>query len=109
MAEKLAKGIVGVMYFIWEQSNKTLPPQIIVPVTFTLTLHAFDFLQKSDDPEATRDVLGDAVEKAIAGIMGKFGVAPDQIQQIIEQQRAKVGAAKPKPAAPAPQPGLLKE
>jgi hypothetical protein len=101
MAEKLAKGIVGVMYFIWEQSNKTLPPQIIVPVTFTLTLHAFDFLQKSDDPEATRDVLGDAVEKAIAGIMGKFGVAPDQIQQIIEQQRAKVGAAAGKPAAPA--------
>jgi hypothetical protein len=74
LATRISNGIIQLMYLLWTQSNKTLPPQIIVPVTLTLTLKAFDFLQKSGEPDATKQVLGDATQQAVEGIMSRFGV-----------------------------------
>lgn len=102
--DKISEGIVVLIYMLWTKSNKTLPPQIIVPLTFALTLKAFDFLQKSGDPEATKEVLGSAVEKAMTGVMSKFGVSPDQMPQIIAQMKGSVAGAPAPTAAPAAPP-----
>ena len=78
LAKRISDGIISLMFMLWTQSNKTLPPQIIVPVTLTLTLKAFDFLQQSGDPQATKQVLGDATEQAVQGIMDRFKAQPGQ-------------------------------
>jgi len=85
MDEKLANGIVGLVYILWEKSNKTLPPQILIPITTVLTLKAYDFLQQSGNPDATKEVLGDGLHKAVERVMGKFGVQPDQVEQIVRK------------------------
>lgn len=96
MDQKLADGIITLMYMLWTKSNKTLPPQIIVPVTVTLTLRAFDFLQQSHDPQATKEVLGSAMEKATSGIMERFNVTQDQLRQAAHGQAAPQGKPQPK-------------
>lgn len=116
LADKIAKGVVGVLYMLWDQSNKTLPPQILVPVVFTLTLKAFDFLQKSDEPGATKEVLGDAVEKGVTRMLEEFGATPEQIPQILGQLQQAMQTGKspgappdPKAVAEAAKPGLLED
>jgi hypothetical protein len=93
MAKKIGDGIVALMYMLWQQSNQTLPPQLIVPTTFCLTLEAFDFLQKSGEPEATKEVLGEAVDISTSTIMQKFGVDEAQLEQVAQQQRGAVQQA----------------
>lgn len=78
LAQKLVEGIVALIYMLWKQSNQTLPPKIILPLTVALALKAFDYLQRSGEPEATKDVLGQALEGVIPAIMKKFGAKPGQ-------------------------------
>ena len=101
MAQKIADGVVAVFLLIWKESNQTLNPKLVVPVTLGLTLDAFEFLQKSNNPEATKEVLGEAVEMATSKIMDKFGVPPDQVAQLVEQNRAAVEGGQSE------QPGIL--
>jgi hypothetical protein len=96
LATNISNGIIQLMYLLWTQSNKTLPPQIIVPVTVTLTLKAFDYLQHSHDPQATKDVLGQATTLAIHGVMSRFGVGQGGAQPA----PAGGGAPPAPPAAP---------
>jgi hypothetical protein len=103
MPQKMAEGIVAVIYMLWTKSNKTMPPQLVVPLTTTLALKAFDFLQKSGNPEATAQVLGEGVDACVKLVMHKFGVTEQQmakLEQIASQHQQQPGAAPA--AAPAP-------
>ena len=105
----LAEGVVALVYQLWNASRKTLPPQIMGPLTFQLTLEAFDFVQKSDDDRATKEALGDAVDKAISMLLKGFNVDPANIEQFIRQNKAAMTAADAGPgAAPvAPAGGMI--
>lgn len=93
MPQKIAEGVVGLTYMLFQQSNKTLPPQIMAPLTTVLVLKAFDFLQKSNDPEATPQVLGDAIDTALRIMASKFSVPEGNIAAFSKQMQSKVGAA----------------
>lgn len=84
LPNKIANGTIALIYMLWTQSNQTLPPQIIVPLTVVLTLRAYEFLLKSGEPEATKEVLGEAMALATTGIMSKFGVAEDQLPSLVK-------------------------
>lgn len=85
MATKIAEGIGALMYMLWEQSNKTIPPQLMIPVAVTLCLRAFEFLQDSNDPEATKKVLGDATSETIDRITRAFNVKSEDLPFAIQQ------------------------
>lgn len=87
LAEKIAKGITGLMYLVWNQSNKSLPPQLIIPATVALTVRAFDYVQKTGDPEASKEVLGQAIQGSLEGVMNGFGSKLDDLQQTLEQSK----------------------
>lgn len=102
LATRIANGIITLVYMLWEKSNKTIPPQLIVPATVVLTLRAFQFLQQSKDPEATTAVMGEAVADAVQGVMDRFGATQDKIPALRKGQNSQPGAP-----AGQPQPGSL--
>lgn len=97
-ADKLAEGVMTIVYLLWTQSNKTFDPRLIVPVTFSLVIDLFDKVQISDPEMFTAPVLGEATEKAVGGIMQKFGVDPEQAQQVIQQHASSLNSAGANPA-----------
>lgn len=107
LAERIANGIIKLVYILWTQSNKTLPPQIIVPVTLTLALKAFAFTQMVQDPEANKETLGEATAQAVQGVMDRFGATQDKLPGLVKGPGAapQPGAAAPAAAAAAPQGG----
>lgn len=110
MAKRLSDGIIQLMYLMWKQSNHTIPPQVIVPAATVLTLRAFQFLQESKDPEATPQVLGDALHTVVQGILDRFGASQDKLPALLKNQdpgkddslKPAAGAAPGAPAAGAP-------
>lgn len=109
LEKRLSDGIIALMFMLWQQSNKTIPPQLMVPATLVLTMRAFQFLQLSKDPEATKEVLGEATAEAVQGLMDRFGATQDKLASMAKggQPGAPAAAAAPgaPPAAGAPQGG----
>ncbi len=85
LAAKMTEGLIALMYMLWTKSNKTLPPQIIIPVTVTLTLRVFEFMQQSGESEATKELLGEVMADTVEGVMDRFGVKVEQVPELVKQ------------------------
>lgn len=102
-AEKLGTGIAELMMMMFAQSNKTMPPQVIIPAGTELLVQAADFVNKSDLMDVTNKDVGDGVQIMMSLIFKQFGVDPDklfqkvgqfdtaQVEQIIRQQAPAQG------------------
>lgn len=86
MPKKLAEGAIQLVYLLWDQSNKSLPPKILVPLGQMFVLRAFQFLQLSQDPEATKETLGEAYAEVTQGILDRAGATPDKIPALLKGQ-----------------------
>lgn len=107
LAQRIANGIIKLMFMLWQQSNKTIPPQLMIPATLVLTLRAFEFLQLAKDPEATKEVLGQAVELAVTGVLERFKTGNEGEAAAVGQPGQPAAPAAPAGAAPAGGGGML--
>lgn len=85
IAQKLGMGIAGLMLLLFKESNETIPPQVIIPAGVNLLSRAADFIRKSGIDSITNADIGDAMELMISTILQKFGVSPDQMEQMLNQ------------------------
>lgn len=92
--DKLSEAIAGLMGLLWQQSNQTMPPQLVVPAAMILLAEAVDFLQGAGE-EITSAQYGDAIELTISRVLELFGVDQDMLQQ-------ELGSGEPEP-----EPGLI--
>ena len=103
LADKVVEGIISLVFMLWTESNRSLPPQIMVPVTVVLTLRAYEFLAQSGEPEATPALLGEVMSGAVTGILERFGVSEDQLPELARQAQGQ-------PQQPqAPQGGMIQQ
>lgn len=99
---KLGESIAGLMLMMFAQSNKTMPPQVIIPAGLELLSQAADFLRKSKLTPLSNKDFGDATEIMITTILQKFGVTPDKMPQLFAQfNNQKANAAAGQMQAPA--------
>jgi hypothetical protein len=85
IAQKLGMGIAGLMLLLFKESNETIPPQVIIPAGVNLLSRAADFIRKSGIDSITNADIGNAMELMISTILQKFGVSPDQMEQMLNQ------------------------
>lgn len=85
MAEKLGTGIAELMIALFLQSNKTMPPQVIIPAGTELLVQAADFINKSGLAEVTNRDVGDGIQVMMSLIFRQFGIDPDKLMQRIDQ------------------------
>lgn len=85
IAQKLGMGIAGLMLLLFKESNETIPPQVIIPAGVNLLSRAADFIRKSGIDSITNADIGNAMELMISTILQKFGVSPEQMEQMLNQ------------------------
>lgn len=85
IGQKLGMGIAGLMLLLFKESNETIPPQVIIPAGVNLLSRAADFIRKSGIDTITNTDVGDAIELMISTILQKFGVSPEQMEQMLNQ------------------------
>lgn len=85
IAQKLGMGIAGLMLLLFKESNETIPPQVIIPAGVNLLSRAADFIRKSGIDTITNTDIGNAMELMISTILQKFGVSPEQMEQMLNQ------------------------
>ena len=100
-AQKIAQGVGSVMVALFEQSNGTMPQELIIPAAVELVAHVVEVAQQAG-ASITPEQYGAAVEQTIAFIGQKFGVnldgqqpeqPPEQAMQPTQQPAGLVGMA----------------
>ena len=85
MDQRLGKGIAGLMLLLVKESNNTIPPEVIIPAGMKLMMEAVDFMRETGLGEPTNAEIGSGMQIMISTILEKFGVAPDKMEQMLNQ------------------------
>ena len=85
MDQRLGKGIAGLMLLLVKESNNTIPPEVIIPAGMKLMMEAVDFMRETDLGQPTNAEIGSGMQIMISTILEKFGVAPDKMEQMLNQ------------------------
>jgi len=85
MDQRLGKGIAGLMLLLFKESNETMPPAVIIPAGMKLMMEAVDFMRETDLGQPTNAEIGGGMQIMISTILEKFGVAPDKMEQMLNQ------------------------
>lgn len=85
MADRLGKGVAGLMLLLFKESNQTMPPQVIIPAGIELMMQAVDFMRKTGMDKITNKDIGGAMQVLMNTIFEKFGVDPNRFEQMVNQ------------------------
>jgi hypothetical protein len=85
MDQRLGKGVAGLMLLLFKESNATMPPEVIIPAGVKLMMEAVDFMRESGSGSPTNADIGNGMQIMISIILEKFGVAPDKMEQMLNQ------------------------
>ena len=101
---KLGQGVLALLAMIYDQSNKTMPPQLFVPCGIELVSVAAQFFRKAGIKVQDSDI-SDGISVLIQEIMQKANIDPSQLPQLAKQAAGSLGsspaqAAQPQPAQP---------
>lgn len=83
--QRLGQGVAGLMLLLFKESNETMPPEVIIPAGVKLLMEAVDFMRNTKLANPTNGDIGNAMQIMIAIILEKFGVAPDKMEQMLNQ------------------------
>jgi hypothetical protein len=89
--QKLAKGIRDLMVLLWQESNHSMPPQLIIPAAVELLTEAADFVNETGLEQVNEQQLGEAMRLMIGMVMDTFGVTQERLQQAQQEQMAGAG------------------
>jgi hypothetical protein len=91
MATKIGEGIARVVVFLFNESNGTMPEDVIVPAGILLILKASEFINQSGLGEVSDEEVGRAMEIMISALFDGFGADRSEFDAAM----AEDGAAMP--------------
>jgi hypothetical protein len=100
--QRLAKGICDLMALLWQQSNQSMPPQLIIPAAIELLTEAADFIDEAGAETISPQQLGEALRLMIGQVLERFGATEQNVQAALQPQG---GAQAGPPQGAAPQGG----
>lgn len=116
MSQKLGEGVALVLMTLFLESNKTIPPQVIIPAGIDLVVQAADFVKQAGLAKITNKDIGDGIQVMMANVFKAFNIDPDKVfanirnadpNQIAQMVSQQAPAQQPAPAqGQMPMPGM---
>ena len=109
MGTKLGEGIGTIMLHMFQQSNATMPPNVMIPAGIYLVVEAADFLEKSGKYQVADADISTAIQVLIQALMKAFGIDQNNAPQLAAQLTGgspSAGSPMP-PSQPAPAGGII--
>lgn len=80
MAPKLGQGIAGLMAILFQESQRSISPQLLIPAGIVLMAHAADYLNQSGTAPVSVQDFGAAMQVMIETLLKAFKVDPAALQ-----------------------------
>lgn len=101
MGDKIGQAVVALIALLIDQSNHTLPPQLIVPSGVEFCTDFAALLRQAGQQVTDQDVAA-GMEAMVSQVMQKLGVTPEKLGALAKGQ--PVPGAQPQQPTPQPQP-----
>lgn len=88
--DKLGKGIAGLLGLLMQESQNSLPPNLLIPAGIVLMARAAEFLNGSGTP-VPPETFAQAMTSMITLVLQTFGVDPQRVAAAGERGLAKGG------------------
>jgi hypothetical protein len=99
MGQKLGQGVAGLMALLWQESKRSVPPQLLIPAGMVLVAVAADFLKQAGQDITDQDI-AQGIEAMVSALFHAAGVDPEKAAAIGGSAGAKQSSKQPaKPAA----------
>lgn len=85
VSQRLGEAITRLMGTLYEQSNGTMPPPVLIPAATELLVAAGDYLKKAGIEPVTDQDIGEAMNVMIETLLAKFGADPAEMQELFAQ------------------------
>lgn len=85
-ATKLGQGIAKVILFLFNESNGTMPQEVIVPAAMILLIKAAEFVNQSGKGQVSDEEIGQAMEVLIDSLFEGFGEDRAQLDSAMAQE-----------------------
>jgi hypothetical protein len=85
-ATKLGQGIARVVVFLFNQSNGTMPQDVIVPAAMILLIKVADFVNQSGKGDISDEEIGKAMEVLIDSLFEGFGADRSELDAAMAQE-----------------------
>ncbi|HYN54416.1 MAG TPA: hypothetical protein VES38_06900 [Methylotenera sp.] len=79
MDQVLGEGIAGLMLLLFQKSNQTMPPEVIVPAGIYLLSEAADFTEKIMKEKVPAEIMASSISVMTNIILEKMGVPKDKM------------------------------
>jgi hypothetical protein len=79
---KMAEGVTAVVVSLFQQSNDTMPPNLLIPAGIELLVHAAD-VAKAGGMDIPKEAIAEAMSQVVQQILTKFGATPEQMQKMM--------------------------
>lgn len=94
LSERVANGIAQLMGILYQQSNGTIPGEVIIPAGLNLLLQAADFIDRKQLEPIDDNTIAEAMAMFIAKIFEGSG---QNIEAVMAELEQKLGGQQPQP------------
>lgn len=108
-SDKMAEGVSAVVLTLFQESNETIPPNLLIPAGIELLVHAVE-VAKAGGAKVSNEQLAEGMGNMVEQILVKFGATPEQMQKLMsgmDSGQAAPQAPQGGGMAPAPAGGLV--
>ncbi len=107
-AKDAGQGAARLVANLYQQSNKTMPIEIIVPAAMIFAFEYLDLVSKAGKAQITPDLIARATQEAADAALPLIGVTKDKLAQMIAQsQKGGAPSGQGQAPTPAPAPGII--
>jgi hypothetical protein len=90
LAENLAEGCKNLTFWLVDRFNGMVPSMVVIPSAVVFVCKAFEYLQLTGHPQATKEVLGNAIQDVIESILQAAGHKTQDIPKLMEQYMSQL-------------------
>lgn len=99
--ETISTGIAGLTWLMYQQSKKTMKPEVMIMSATALMCEAFDFAERGMGLQITPAMVAQTTRELAEKLFAKLGISPEQLRQAIETGHAEIQGQQQPVAKPA--------
>jgi hypothetical protein len=89
----ISTGIAGLTWLMYQQSKKTMKPEVMIMSATALMCEAFDFAERGKGLQLTPAMIAQTTRLLAEKLFAKLGITPEQLQQAIATGHDEIQAS----------------
>ena len=85
MEDIIGAGVAKLTGLVFNEYKKTLPMEVLMPVSMMLMLEVLDFLEQAGKIQVTNEMVAETTQATASAMLQLLGITPEKLQEYVQQ------------------------